>query len=50
MDKNRIRGVDDGGERPRDREAPATINVDHVDPAVVRRNASFLLGEISPHA
>jgi hypothetical protein len=49
MNKNRIGGVGDRGERANDREVPVTKGT-YVNPAVVRGRSAFLPGEISPRA
>ena len=49
MNKNRIRGDADRGERARDRKALVTKG-GGVNPAVVQRRSAFLPGEISPCA
>lgn len=47
MNKNRIRGADNRGERANDREASVTKGP-CVNPAAVRGRLMFLFGEISP--
>ncbi len=49
MNKNRIAGVAEQGERGRNRKA-LVIKASGVDPAVVQGRSAFLPGEISRHA
>ncbi|MHB8845209.1 MAG: hypothetical protein ACYC7L_10735 [Nitrospirota bacterium] len=48
MNKNRIEGAAEQGERAQNREA-LVIKEGGVDPAVVQRRSAFLPGEISPY-
>ena len=50
MDKNRIRGDAERGERANDCEASMAKASGGVNPALVRRRTGFLPGEMSPNA